>query len=163
MKSVLKGTLCALFVLCAFLSSCGQKSVDPESVDSVTEGVEIEIDTLKSRVPQYFDLATFKGLEVYVWSMAEGNYRCGMLPGTNRNKTQREIWDLAVNSVSVGEMKVILKTYDISDEDIFLFACAQPISSYMYPIDEDYCSNVSAQFDGRIACFPIMEFMEEGS
>ena len=29
----------------------------------------------------------YKGLEVYVWQMAEGDYRFGLMQGTNREKT----------------------------------------------------------------------------
>lgn len=163
MKNVWKGLLCLGLLICVLLSSCVRKDADTGFEDLEAEAVERDIDTLRKSVSQYFDLSAFKGLEIYVWSMAEGDYRCGMLEGTNRNKTQNEIWELAANSVSIEEMKAILETYDVPDEEVFLLACSQPISSYQYSLDEDYCNHVSAQFDGRFACFPIMEFMEEGS
>ncbi|MCR5683688.1 MAG: copper amine oxidase N-terminal domain-containing protein [Clostridiales bacterium] len=115
---------------------------------------------LREQFPQYFDLSTFKGLEVYVWSMAEGSYRCGVLAGTNRNKTWEEIMDLSLHSVSVEEMKQILASYDIPDEEVFLLACHQPISSFAYEIDSAYCAAVAAQFDNRYACFSAPEMME---
>lgn len=115
---------------------------------------------LREQFPQYFDLSTFKGLEVYVWSMAEGSYSCGVLPGTNRNKTQEEIWELGLHSVSVADMKEILDAYGIPDDEVFLYACSQPISSYAYQIDEDYCKAVSAQFDNRYHCFALTEYFE---
>ena len=115
---------------------------------------------LRERFPQYFDLSTFEGLEVYVWSLAEGSYSCGILPGTNRNKTQEEIRELGMHGAGVDEMKEILASYDVPDDEIFLYACSQPISGYLYPIDEAYCEAVSAQFDNRYPCFRLMDYME---
>ena len=38
---------------------------------------------MRIRFPQYYDLITPKGLEVYVWQTADNVYYCGLLPGTN--------------------------------------------------------------------------------
>lgn len=38
---------------------------------------------LQHKFPEYYDLNTFKGLEVYVWQTAKDTYYCGVLPGTN--------------------------------------------------------------------------------
>ena len=43
-----------------------------------------EIEELRVKYPEYFELGTFKGLEVYVWQMAESDYRFGLMQGTNR-------------------------------------------------------------------------------
>jgi hypothetical protein len=42
---------------------------------------EIDVDSLRAKYPEYFDLSTFKGLELYVWQMAEGSYSCGLMLG----------------------------------------------------------------------------------
>ena len=168
MKRRLGGILCAALVLSAlpaFCGSCGKREADgiqkPDGPkpDGAEEIVTDSL-SLRERFPEYIDLSAFKGLEVYVWSLAEGSYRCGILPGTNRNKTQKEIWDMGFHGVSVADMKEILAAYDVPDDEVFLFACAQPISSYLYPIDEDYCRAVSAQFDDRFACFAATDFWE---
>ena len=158
MKKVFAGALCAFIALSALLCACGRRG----AVDAPDGAWELPKDgePLAERVPQYFDLSTFKGLEVYVWSMAEGSYRCGVLAGTNRNKTWEEIMDLSLHSVSVEEMKQILASYDIPDEEVFLLACHQPISSFAYEIDSAYCAAVAAQFDDRYACFSAPEMME---
>ncbi len=89
----------------------------------------ISMDELKEKYPEYFDLSTFKGLEVYVWQMAPNSYFCGVMEGTNRNKTLEEMMNL--KGASVEEMKVILSSYDIAGEDIFIIPWQNPISSYL--------------------------------
>ena len=84
MKKIFAGALCALIALSALLCACGRRAAD---VPDETGELPKDGEPLAERVPQYFDLSTFKGLEMYVWSMAEGSYRCGVLAGTNRNKT----------------------------------------------------------------------------
>ena len=66
------------------------------TVDVTKDELETETDmeSLRERYPKYFDLNTFKGLEVYVWQMAAGSYSLGVLPGTNRNKTFEELMNL---------------------------------------------------------------------
>ena len=46
--------------------------------------------SLKNTYPQFFGLDTFKGLEVYVWK--NGDWRCGVRSGTNRNAELEELW-----------------------------------------------------------------------
>ena len=41
---------------------------------------------LRIKYPEYYNLDTFKGIEVYVWQNDDGEYRCGALSGTNRGK-----------------------------------------------------------------------------
>ena len=74
-------------------------------------------------------MSTFKGLELYVWQMAEGSYSCGLMLGTNRNKTLEELVNL--KGTSIAEMKAILSTYDIDENEVFIIPWQNPISSYM--------------------------------
>lgn len=75
---------------------------------------------LQKKFPEYYNLDTFKGVEVYVWQTDEGEYRCGALYGTNRGKTFEEISNLAKNSATIEEMRIILASYDIPTEDIII-------------------------------------------
>ena len=104
-----------------------------------------DLDTLREKYPEYFNLSGFKGLEVYVWRMAEDSYQCGLLPGTNRNKAPEEIWDL--RPLSIEQMKIILSTYDIPDENIFIFTYSNPLSSYIGTSDDNYLQKLSELFD----------------
>lgn len=73
---------------------------------------------LKTRFPEYYGQETFKGLEVYVWQEPDGGYRCGVLPGTNRNKTAEEITGLTRNGATIEQMKEILSSYDLDRDRI---------------------------------------------
>ena len=88
------------------------------------------IEQLKNKYPEYFDLGTFKGLEVYIWQTSSGRYACGVLTGTNRNKTDEEIAALAQNGATVEEMKEILSYYDIDREDVVIIPVKNPESNY---------------------------------
>ena len=66
---------------------------------------------LRIKYPEYYNLDSFKGIEVYVWQNENGEYRCGALSGTNCGKTIEELTDLAENSATIDEMKKILNSY----------------------------------------------------
>ena len=140
----------ALAVLLALpLCACGRRT-DPAPPDPAAppESGRATLEArLRERFPEYFDLETGKGLELYVWQMSESSYRCGLLPGTNRNKTDEELWNLSQNSASVGEMNAILNSYGIPRENVFVMPIHQPISSYWYEIDEAYTAAVRAMFE----------------
>ncbi len=105
-----------------------------------------EIEELRVKYPEYFELGTFKGLEVYVWQMAESNYRFGLMQGTNREKTLEE--KMALKGTTAEEMALILSTFDIEDKNIFVIPWQNPISSYMVTEDmakdPEYINNVRA-------------------
>ena len=92
-----------------------------------------EIEELRIKYPEYFEVGTFKGLEVYVWQMAKNDYRFGLMQGTNREKTPEE--KMALKGITAEEMALILSTFDIEDKDIFVIPWQNPISSYMVTED----------------------------
>lgn len=104
------------------------------------------IETLKKSYPEYFALDGSRGIEVYVWQMAERAYRCGILPGTERCKTEEEIWGLQERSLSVDEAKAILRELGVAGSDVAVIPTAQPYSGYLYEIDEEYAGRVSELF-----------------
>ncbi len=116
---------------------------DPEGSAAQDAPTEPE---LRARFPEYYDLSTFKGLEVYVWQEAEDTFLCGVMEGTNRNKTDEEIAALAENPATVEEMKMILSSYGIPYDNIFIAPCRQLYSDYYYTIDEAYQKKVNALF-----------------
>ncbi len=88
-----------------------------------------DLEALREKYPEYFDLGTFKGLELYVWQMAPDSYSCGLMLGTNRNKTLEELMNL--KGATIAEMRAIISSYDIAKEDIFIIPWQNPVSSYM--------------------------------
>ena len=106
-------------------------------------------DALREKYPEYFGLSAFKGLELYVWQLGPGVLRCGLMEGTNRNKTSEEIWNL--QGATAEEMKRILSTYDIPEEDISIMPFLHPVSSYIYSITEEYRTWLRELFFGSAA------------
>lgn len=92
-------------------------------------GMDTDEDALREKYPEYFDLTTSKGLEVYVWQMARDSYSFGVLPGTNRVKTLDEM--VIMKGASAEEMRIILSSYDIDERDICIIPWQNPISSYI--------------------------------
>ena len=123
----------------------GAEVTPSQSVEQ--EQADRSLEELKKEYPEYFELSAFKGIEVYVWQMAEDSYRCGMMSGTNRNKTDEEIWDLANRSLSIEEAKTILRSLNVDDEYLIVFPVIQPISSYRYEINDEYQEQVKKLFN----------------
>ena len=116
------------------------------SMRVISQADSLEIDGLRDKYPEYFALRTFKGLEVYIWQMAENDYRFGLMQGTNREKTLEE--KMALQGAAAEEMALILSTFDIEDKDIFVIPWQNPISSYMVTEEQvknpEYINNIYA-------------------
>lgn len=102
----------------------------------VSSETEASIRYLRKQYPQYFDLDTSEGLEVYVWQMAGNSYSCGLMSGKESReiaeKTEgirTDLWGL--QSVTVTEMKLILTDYGISKEAVKIIPHYMPHSSYL--------------------------------
>ena len=110
-------------------------------------GGTVQSDTdLKTKFPEYYDQETFKGLEVYLWQETDGGYKCGLLMGTNRNKTDEEIIALTNNGATIEEMKVILSSYSINDDMIVIIPIR--ISEASYEIMDSDFESVRKMFWG---------------
>lgn len=124
------------------------------SIRVVSQENSLEISELRVKYPEYFELGTFKGLEVYVWQMAENDYRFGLMQGTNREKTLDE--KMALKGATAEEMTLILSTFDIEDKSIFVIPWQNPTSSYMVTEDMakdlEYINNIRAMLglDGAL-------------
>ena len=87
-------------ILCVAFAACSL--TEPESIPT-----------------RYLNLNTFKGLEVYVWEES-GQMYCGLMSGTNANKTEAQIE--ALPPVSLDTMRKILETYEIPRDYIQVYA-----------------------------------------
>lgn len=134
----------SLSFICVFILG-GCSSTQTSNMELETSN-SVDMNELKERYPEYFELGDFKGIEVYVWQMAENSYCCGMMSGTNRKKTDEEIRGLQEKSLSVEETKAILNEIGVEGSDIIVIPITQPYSSYMYEIDDVYKENVSNLF-----------------
>ncbi len=91
---------------------------------------------LRIKYPEYYNLDTFKGIEVYVWQDEDGEYRCGAMSGTNRGKTIEELTALADNSTTIAEMKTILSSYETDKDGIIIIQVANPLFGEEIEIQE---------------------------
>lgn len=111
-------------------------SADGPTTILVGKETKASIRYLRKQYPQYFDLDTSEGLEVYVWQLAGDSYSCGLLSGKESREIAEEtdgirtdLWNL--QSVTVTEMKLILADYDISKEAVKIIPHYMPYSSYL--------------------------------
>ena len=106
-----------------------------------------DLATLKEECPQYFGLSTMKGLEIYVCSFYPNSFQYRIMYGTNRFKTEEELY--ALPCLSADEVKTILNTYNLDSQSISIIAWRDSFSSYYYEINEEYAKKVSEQFDNQ--------------
>ena len=99
-----------------------------------------ELDRLREKYPEFFDLPTDKGLAVYVWKMSEDAYSCILLPDSGKTREATELWNC--KSVNIREMRIILSSYAVSPEDVAVIPWTNPLSSFFSPTDEDYIESL---------------------
>lgn len=105
-------------------------SIEITDQNTTYGGPVIYMDELKETYPHFFGLDTFKGLEIYVWK--NGDWRCGVRSGTNRNVTLEELWAFR-EGATLDEMALILSTYGITQEDVAILYSYDPAFSGEYP------------------------------
>lgn len=103
------------------------------------------LDELRAQYPEYFELSSFKGIEIYVWQTAAESYQCGIMSGTNRNKTDSEIASL--NPLTIEEAKLILDSLGVPKTERIVIPVVQQYSDYVYEIDDAYREKVQKLFD----------------
>lgn len=121
-------------------------SNDPADAPNSTERA------LKEKYPQYFDCTTDKGLEIYIWQMAANSYFCGLLPGKNSNYTDSTLMRLV--PATIEEMRIIVASYHLPQEEVVILPFRYPYSSYYYEIDDAYCQNLEDLFWSDSAMVP---------
>lgn len=109
----------------------------------------VQLHPLYEKYPEYFDLDSMKGVEVYVWQMAGNLYYCGALSGTNRLKTEEEIQALFDNGATMEEMRTILELCEMDREHVSIIPVQNPLSSFWYEIDIEYAKQINALFWGE--------------
>lgn len=115
---------------------------------SGTDSVKLSVNALKKIYSQFFGVSTDGGLTVYVWQMAENNYRC-YLTNTDMEAISDNSFAYTVkDSATIEEMKVILSSYDIDKSEITIQPVINPLSSYYYEITDAYKSKIKAMFFG---------------
>ena len=101
---------------------------------------------LQKRFPEYYNLDTFKGIEVYVWQTKDETYKCGAMTGTNQNKTFEEILILEKNGATFEEMRTILSSYNIGREEIIIIPININPENFEITADELEFAQISEMF-----------------
>ena len=91
----------------------------------------LEIESLRDKYPQFFDLNAENGLVVYVWQMSEYSYYCGLMSAKEYAYSNLNLLKMSHSGATVDEMKTILSSYDIPKSKIDVIAYQNPISSYI--------------------------------
>ena len=122
----------AAIVACVVVAVCfltnpkgnGYGETDPNKLN------ETQV-SLMSSYPEYFGLDASKGLDVYVWQMAKNSYSFGVLPHAEQGRDWVSHELLNLKGTKAEEMSVILSTYNIDENDIYIIPWQNPVSSYL--------------------------------
>ena len=106
-----------------------------------------ELEGLKAKYPEYFQLETSDGVAVYVWQMGQDTYRCVLTEASGGEKTAQEVLELNASSLSIEEAKAILEARGVRGADLTVIPIRQLYSDYFYEIDDGYRAQVRALFD----------------
>lgn len=87
--------------------------------------------SVKARYPEYFGLDASKGLDVYVWQMAENSYSFGLLPHSEAPRQAFSPELMALQGVEWDMMRGILSTYEVADDKVYVIPWQNPLSSYI--------------------------------
>jgi len=122
-------------ILCVLLlvtvSACVQnvpKPVEPTAVPSTRTPAPVSCRTvseLREQYPEYFNLSTMKGLELYLWRADDNNVYCSLLSGTDRVKTNDEIRVMETRGVLPEEMRDILSTYGLGKGSVLMICLSK--------------------------------------
>ena len=103
-----------------------------------------DIGVLKAKYPHFFDVSTDGGLTVYIWQMSANNYSC-YLANTSMEAISDNSFAYEVGT-SIAEMRSILETYEIEQQDITIQPVINPLSSYYYEINDEYRKKIKELF-----------------
>ena len=116
--------------------------------------------------PEYFDLDASNGLDVYVWQASKNGFYFGLLEHseTPRDPYSEELFNL--KGTYAGNMSVILGSYSIDPDKIYVIPWQNPFSSYIsdywkIPEGEDkeefqaaYIENIRSKITYAVMEFP---------
>lgn len=120
--------------------------------DFGTAKAEPILEDVKRRLPNYFDLDTKNGLDVYFWVKGDKNFYCGLLPTKQGGYTEKERLALLKSPATDDEMKVILDYYIkngmIAEDKISLNFVKIPDSNWT-DADHRLTNSMSMKFFGK--------------
>ena len=113
----------------------------PTSIIVSDKNDEKEIKRLQEKYPHFFGLNTENGVTVYVTKLSQYNFECYLTSNTNPTDPQKVLhYD---EFSSIDEMKFILSTYNLSNEEITVTPFIHCLSSYIGDESEYDATNIS--------------------
>lgn len=113
----------------------------PTSIIVSDKNNEKEIKKLQQKYPHFFGLNTENGVTVYVTKLSQHNFECYLTSNTNPTDPQKVLhYD---EFSSIDEMKLILSTYNLSNEEITVTPFIHCLSSYIGDESEYDATNIS--------------------
>lgn len=113
-----------------------------------------QLEYLREEYSDYFGLDTSNGLELYVSEFAEGQYKCELFSVSDYNFTHSAFDINTENGATLEEMKIILSSYDISSDKLYVLPYRNSLSSYYYAIDDEYCEKLKLLFGSTVTHDP---------
>lgn len=114
----------------------------PTSIIVSDKNEEKEIKKLQERYPHFFNLNIENGVTVYVTKLSQDNFECYLTSNLNPTDPQKVMHfdELA----SIDEMKLILSTYNLTNEEITVEPFRHLLSSYIGDSSEYDVINISS-------------------
>ncbi len=94
-------------------------------------GAWVEYELYNSWSELYSSYDASNGLDVYVWQMAPESYSFGLLPHSDEPRYWLSSTLLSMYGVNADTMAKILKSYNLSENEIYIIPWQNPISSYI--------------------------------
>lgn len=119
---------------------CGEAFKQPESNVANARALKV----LRERYPRFFGISADDGLTVYIWKMAENNYRCYLA-----NTFLEAISDNSFcykRGASLTEMRIILTSYNVRKDDICVTGIVNPLCEFVYEADDSFQQEVFEAF-----------------
>ncbi len=112
----------------------------PTSIIVSDKNDEKEIKKLQDKYPHFFGLDTENGVTVYVTKLSQDNFECYL---ASRSKIDPQRIMHFNNFASIEEMKLILSTYNLANEDVTVEPFQHVLSSYIGDDSEYDSTNIS--------------------
>ena len=102
---------------------------------------DMQADTIISSNSEYLGLDASKGLDVIVWQLAPESYSFGLLEHADEPRDRLSAELLELRGIDAAQMREILASYSLSEDEITIIPWQKPISSYL----PDYCVNYGGE------------------
>ncbi len=113
----------------------------PTSIIISDKNDEKEIKRLQKKYPHFFGLNTENGVTVYVTKLSQDSFECYLTSNANPTDPQKVLHYDEFSSIE--EMKLILSTYNLANEEITVEPFQHILSSYIGDDSEYDSTNIS--------------------